>query len=286
MPPERLKSPRNASTGMVSPRTARAVRDGRVTRFSQANDHIIASPAGRSSIPFQISRYTCRIEGTEQACGSRDSGIRGILAGNEIGRTTWSARAGPGQERARSAERPWVKGRSGDGQKDLGVRDGFLCTHARVGGGDGSGRGVLLRDDFRLGVEPETPPIYSHLGDVRPGRRRWARPEELFAPGPHHQLVAPVAGDPRLAALARAGRQSRPVPDARRRPLLPRERHDVGAVCHRQRGLRPVAVGPPGHRQRRPAISGNQHAGRTCSSATASTPSRPSTRSSAASTTR
>ena len=31
---------------MVNPRTAKAVRDGRVIRFSQANDHIIAALVG------------------------------------------------------------------------------------------------------------------------------------------------------------------------------------------------------------------------------------------------
>ena len=40
MPPEMLNSPRNASTGIVSPSTARAVRVGRVIRFCQAKDHM------------------------------------------------------------------------------------------------------------------------------------------------------------------------------------------------------------------------------------------------------
>ena len=40
MPSERLNSPRKASTGIVSPSTARAVLVGRVTRFSQAKDHM------------------------------------------------------------------------------------------------------------------------------------------------------------------------------------------------------------------------------------------------------
>jgi hypothetical protein len=44
MPLERLKSQRHASTWMVSPRTAKAARDGRLTRLSQAKDHIVASP--------------------------------------------------------------------------------------------------------------------------------------------------------------------------------------------------------------------------------------------------
>src|SRR4051794_12731480 len=43
MPPERLNSPRNASTGIVSPSTASAVRVGRVTRFCQAKDHMLVT---------------------------------------------------------------------------------------------------------------------------------------------------------------------------------------------------------------------------------------------------
>src|SRR5258707_8491231 len=41
MPCEMLNNPRNASTGIVSPTTASAVRIGRVTRFCQAKAHIV-----------------------------------------------------------------------------------------------------------------------------------------------------------------------------------------------------------------------------------------------------
>src|SRR5437763_421743 len=44
MPPERLNSPRKASKGIVRPRTAKAVRVGRLIRFCQAKDHMMGFP--------------------------------------------------------------------------------------------------------------------------------------------------------------------------------------------------------------------------------------------------
>ena len=43
-PREMLNSPRNARIGIVSPTTARAVRDGRVIRFCQAKLHMTEIP--------------------------------------------------------------------------------------------------------------------------------------------------------------------------------------------------------------------------------------------------
>src|SRR4051794_4082313 len=54
MPAERLNSPRNASTGIVSPRTASAVRVERVIRFCQANDHIIGVDRSRRIAPGSL----------------------------------------------------------------------------------------------------------------------------------------------------------------------------------------------------------------------------------------
>lgn len=44
---------------------ARAVREGRVIRFCQAKDHVVASPVGPSSILSEIIGYICEVEGAD-----------------------------------------------------------------------------------------------------------------------------------------------------------------------------------------------------------------------------
>ena len=174
----------------------------------------------------------------------------------------------------------------GDGDRDFGTgrRDGH--GHRRPLTRIGPGRGTLLRDDLRLAIEAEAPPLHAHLGDLHPGRRRGGRPARLPSLPAHDQLAALLARRPDLVSRAGGGGQPRPLRHARRRLQERRERDDVGPVRDAAGGLRAVAAHQGDPRQRRRPSTGRSALRATSLSAIASTPSPPSTPSSVAAITR